>query len=95
MGVAFSLGFIFGPIIGVVFSMLGREVLADSFRMYQYPACFALSLAIIDIIFIAKMFQETLPPEKRVRKVYCLSLSFSRVITTFSLTQTCHLAERE
>ena len=66
LGVAFSLGFIFGPLIGATFSVLGKEAMADSFKMYQYPACFALSLAIIDILFVAKMFQETLPSEMRV-----------------------------
>ena len=39
----------------------------DSFTTFQYPALFALSLAIIDILFVAAMFRETLPLERRVR----------------------------
>ena len=30
----------------------------DSFTTFQYPALFALSLAIIDILFVAAMFRE-------------------------------------
>ena len=68
VGVAFSLGFIFGPMIGAAFSTMGRKSdTSDSFTTFQYPALFALSLAIIDILFVAAMFRETLPLERRVR----------------------------
>ena len=68
VGVAFSLGFIFGPMIGAAFSIMGRKGdTSDSFTTFQYPALFALSLAIIDILFVAAMFRETLPLERRVR----------------------------
>lgn len=68
IGVAFSLGFLFGPIIGAMFSVLGKKTSATgSFTTFQYPALFALALAIADIIFLLIAYKETLPKEKRVR----------------------------
>jgi len=66
IGVTFSLGFLFGPMIGAAFSILGRQSGAvDSFTTFQYPALFALTLATIDILFVATLFRESLPPERR------------------------------
>lgn len=66
VGVAFSLGFIFGPMIGAVFSVLGKESNGSSFTMFQYPALFSLTMATLDIILMVLLFKETLPPERRV-----------------------------
>ena len=66
IGVAFSLGFIFGPMIGALFSVLGRDQDGISFSMFQYPALFSLTMATIDIILMLVLFKETLPEEKRV-----------------------------
>ena len=70
IGVAFSLGFIFGPSIGAVFSILGRSGSdgVQSLSSFQYPALFAFSLALLDIILLLLFMPETLPPQKRVRK---------------------------
>ena len=68
---AFSLGFIFGPMIGAVFSVLGKESNGSSFTMFQYPALFSLTMATIDIVLMVLLFKETLPPEKRVSQSYC------------------------
>ena len=63
---AFSLGFIFGPMIGAVFSVLGKASNGSSFTMFQYPALFSLTMATLDIILMVLFFKETLPPERRV-----------------------------
>jgi MFS family permease len=67
VGVAFSLGFIFGPSIGAMFSILGKSgspVVTD-FTSFQYPALFALTLAVVDILLVLFLMKETLPREQR------------------------------
>ena len=66
VGVAFSVGFVFGPIIGAVFSRFARD---QQEQFYTTPALFALALAVIDIGFILMFFKETLPEHKRVSNV--------------------------
>lgn len=82
MGVAFSVGFVFGPIIGAVFSRYARD---QQEVFYTVPALFALALAVIDIIFVLMFFKETLPEIKRVNILdliekianVCISVAFS------------------
>lgn len=82
MGVAFSVGFVFGPIIGAVFSRYARD---QQEVFYTVPALFALALAVIDIIFVLMFFKETLPENKRVNFLdliekianVCISVAFS------------------
>ncbi|XP_023345055.1 major facilitator superfamily domain-containing protein 10 [Eurytemora carolleeae] len=62
IGVAFSLGFLFGPIIGAGFSFWSKGKEGDWFI---YPAVTALGLSLLDIIYIAVFFKESLPPHKR------------------------------
>jgi len=62
IGVAFSLGFLVGPMIGAGFSIWGKEAGGE---WYVYPALFALGLSVLDVIFIAVFFKESLPPHKR------------------------------
>ena len=50
IGVAFSLGFLFGPMIGAAFSMWGKDQTGE---WYMYPAIFALILSIADVIYLA------------------------------------------
>ena len=50
IGVAFSLGFLFGPMIGAAFSMWGKTQAGE---WYMYPAVFALILSIVDVIYLA------------------------------------------
>jgi MFS family permease len=69
--VAFSIGFVFGPLIGAIFSRWAREQQGE---FYVYPALFALVLSVIDVIYIAVLFKETLPQTKRVGsqiKLFC------------------------
>ena len=67
IGIAFSLGFMFGPMIGALFSVLGRRLGEEgSFAMFQYPALFSLILALLGIAFTITFFTESLPLERRV-----------------------------
>lgn len=58
VGIAFSLGFTIGPLIGALFSQLTDKTNADWF---MYPAIFALLLSVADVLFVALCFKETLP----------------------------------
>lgn len=64
IGIAFSIGFVFGPTIGAMFSHWTRD--GDNDVVYVIPALFALVLAVADIIFVYVCLGETLPKEKRV-----------------------------
>ena len=63
IGVAFSLGFLFGPMIGAAFSMWGKQ--QQSADWYMYPAVFALSLSVLDVLYFIVFFKESLPVSKR------------------------------
>ena len=56
IGVAFSIGFTFGPVVGVAFSKWGSS------GWFAVSAVYALSLALINIVFVTFFFKETLPP---------------------------------
>lgn len=58
VGIAFSLGFIIGPMIGATFAMLSDKT---TNQWSFYPALLALILAIGDILFITLCLRETLP----------------------------------
>ena len=64
VGIAFSIGFIVGPIIGAFFSIWGKER-ADNW--FVYPAYCALALSLLDLAFIATFFEETLPEKQRLK----------------------------
>lgn len=65
VGIAFSVGFIVGPLIGALFAMTNK----GSGEFFVVPALFALSLALLDILFLSLLFKETLPQEKRAHSV--------------------------
>lgn len=58
VGIAFSIGFIVGPMIGATFSMWSDKT---STQWYCYPALLAMLLAIGDVLFISICLKETLP----------------------------------
>ena len=62
MGIAYSLGFIIGPVIGALFAK-GSALGSGSLYL---PAMFAVFLSIVDIAFVFLCMKETLPQEKRV-----------------------------
>ena len=65
IGIAFSLGFIFGPCIGAFFSSYGRSH-SHTFMAFQYPAFFAMGTAALVILLLALFLKESLPKSKRV-----------------------------
>ncbi|XP_018331512.1 major facilitator superfamily domain-containing protein 10 isoform X2 [Agrilus planipennis] len=67
VGIAFSLGFIVGPLIGAGFAVWGKNKANDWFI---YPALFAFLLSISDLMFFAYAFRETLPKEKRAANIW-------------------------
>ncbi|XP_006032395.1 major facilitator superfamily domain-containing protein 10 isoform X1 [Alligator sinensis] len=65
IGVAFSLGFTLGPMIGAYLAMeMGKGEV-----FYLQSALLALMFAVTDLIFIFFLLPETLPKEKRVSSV--------------------------
>ncbi|KAH1029674.1 hypothetical protein HUJ05_002865 [Dendroctonus ponderosae] len=64
VGIAFSLGFIVGPMIGAIFAVWAKQKTGNWFVV---PALFALMLSIADVIYFAIFFKESLPKEKRAK----------------------------
>lgn len=62
IGIAFSLGFLFGPCIGAVFS----AKLSPN-TIYAYPSYLAIGLSVVNLLFVARYFKESLPLEKRAK----------------------------
>lgn len=58
VGIAFSLGFIIGPLIGAVFAIWAKSKTGQWFIV---PAIFALLLSLADLLFFIIFFKETLP----------------------------------
>jgi len=58
VGIAFSAGFIIGPVIGAAFAHWAHSQTGE---WYVYPALFAFALALADLLFITFFFKETLP----------------------------------
>uniref|UniRef100_A0A1Y1LCF1 Major facilitator superfamily (MFS) profile domain-containing protein n=1 Tax=Photinus pyralis TaxID=7054 RepID=A0A1Y1LCF1_PHOPY len=67
VGIAFSLGFIIGPLIGAIFAMSTSKTNGEWFVA---PAMFAFFLSFLDLIFFVIFFQESLPKEKRAKDVW-------------------------
>lgn len=65
--IAFSLGFIFGPMIGAIFSKISDK---STEQWFYYPALFATFLAFLDLIFVGFFLKESLPEEKRCKKLF-------------------------
>ncbi|XP_069488164.1 major facilitator superfamily domain-containing protein 10 [Ambystoma mexicanum] len=65
IGIAFSLGFTVGPMIGAIFAMNA----ASGEIFYMRPALLALLFAVIDLVFIFFLLPETLPRENRLSSV--------------------------
>ncbi|XP_051875323.1 major facilitator superfamily domain-containing protein 10 [Pristis pectinata] len=65
IGVAFSLGFTIGPMIG---AFLGSRAGKDE-AFYVQPALLAMTFVVSDLLFIFFFLPETLPREKRISSV--------------------------
>nr|CAD7426035.1 unnamed protein product [Timema monikensis] len=60
VGIAFSVGFIIGPVIGAMFAHWSHNQTGDWFVV---PALFALGLGLADILFVMLCFKESLPKD--------------------------------
>lgn len=70
VGIAFGMGFLFGPALGGIFSQWNLvesfpNLAAYGINPFSVPALFAFLLSLINLFFIIKKFKETLPAEKR------------------------------
>lgn len=73
IGIAFALGFIFGPALGGILSLidLGKffpSLVAWGVNPFSMPAALAALLACFNLYYLATKFKETLPREKRGKK---------------------------
>ncbi|XP_055616905.1 major facilitator superfamily domain-containing protein 10 [Toxorhynchites rutilus septentrionalis] len=66
VGIAFSLGFIVGPMIGAIFSKYSDK---NDSHWFWLPATFAMGLASVNVVFIALCLKESLPKVKRTKKI--------------------------
>lgn len=77
IGAAFSLGFIFGPLLGALCSQWGVAYSPKSTVIFFiFPAVVSLILSLINIAFVNQYCPETLPINKRVimkRSVFSLT----------------------
>lgn len=73
IGIAFSVGFIVGPMLGAILSSCNVTAIAGSSKFFAVPALVALSLSLLNVVFTAVYFDESLPLKHRV----CLSCFFS------------------
>jgi MFS family permease len=64
IGIAFSIGFIVGPLVGAGFAVWAKG--QNDKEWYIYPAFVAMSLSLVDLIYLMAYFKETLAPEKRL-----------------------------
>lgn len=70
IGIAFAFGFIFGPAIGGLLSMIDLTKMYPSLEQYgvnpfSMPAALSFILAMFNVYWLITKFKETLPPEKR------------------------------
>ncbi len=70
IGIAFGLGFIVGPAIGGLFAKINlvehwSGAAAFGINPFSVPALVSLILSLINLIWVAKRFSETLPEDKR------------------------------
>lgn len=81
IGVAFSLGFLLGPLIGASFARLG----ASSDDFYVAPALLAVAVTVLDLMIIKLLFKETLPPESRATSLVQSLADATNLINPISL----------
>uniref|UniRef100_A0A2C9JXK8 Major facilitator superfamily (MFS) profile domain-containing protein n=2 Tax=Biomphalaria glabrata TaxID=6526 RepID=A0A2C9JXK8_BIOGL len=95
IGVAFSIGFVFGPSIGAGISILTKA--DDAAVAYMIPALFSLTLALADLIFIYVFLEETLPTNKRLQSKNVLShaIEYINPVSLFKFSSVKKLSAAE
>ena len=64
IGIAFSIGFLAGPLIGAAFAVWAKG--QSGTEWFVFPAFVALTLSLVDFVYFAAKFKETLAPERRL-----------------------------
>ncbi|XP_028391458.1 major facilitator superfamily domain-containing protein 10-like [Dendronephthya gigantea] len=82
IGVAYSVGFIVGPVIGAIFS---KQSESSSGTLYVLPAIFTLTVVSADILFLTCFLKETLPKDKRANSLTSEMKSALQLINPVSL----------
>ncbi|KAH8383031.1 hypothetical protein KR009_006305 [Drosophila setifemur] len=82
VGVAFSLGFIVGPMIGAMFAIFSDKS-ASGGAWFVLPSLLAFGLAVGDLLVLACCLKETLPKAKRVKEISS-ALSYGLQLLNFS-----------
>lgn len=70
IGVAFGIGFVIGPTLGGIFSLVDLSEIYPHLKSwginpFSMPAFVAFALSLINLVWVAARFKESLPPEKR------------------------------
>ncbi|KAG8591280.1 hypothetical protein GDO81_000111 [Engystomops pustulosus] len=91
IGVAFSLGFTIGPMVGAYFAVhtTGGEL------FFVRSALLALLLALLDLVFIFLFLPETLPKENRVKSMMVGFQGASDLLSPLSLFQFSAVTRRK
>ena len=67
IGIAFSVGFILGPIVGAAFSIYGvKALLTTDDYPFLLPALFAVAMASLDVLYLWRSLPETHMERHRV-----------------------------
>ncbi|KAJ7385543.1 Major facilitator super domain-containing protein 10 [Desmophyllum pertusum] len=82
VGIAYSFGFIIGPVIGAIFA---KRSSLESGNPYLLPALFAITLTVADMLFVYFCLKETLPKEKRAKSLLSQFRNASQLLNPVSL----------
>eukprot|EP00093_Oithona_nana_P005982 05982.XXX_126793_124899_1 [CDS] Oithona nana genome sequencing. len=96
IGIAFSIGFLVGPLVGAGFSVWAKG--SDDKEWYIYPAFVALSLSLVDLIFFMAKFKETLPEHKRLPSLEAAlvqALTYINPVSLFNFESMSNLKAEE
>ncbi|XP_014288255.1 major facilitator superfamily domain-containing protein 10 [Halyomorpha halys] len=94
VGIAFSMGFIIGPLIGAFIAKWA--IFSGNMYWFVLPALFALFLSIVDIIFIFFFFEETLPKEKRAKSIAASlghAMTYINIVSLFKFSAVQNLSQ--
>ncbi|XP_072904035.1 major facilitator superfamily domain-containing protein 10 [Hemitrygon akajei] len=91
VGVAFSLGFTIGPMIG---AFLGMRAGKDE-AFYLQPALLAMALVVSDLLFVFFFLPETLPREKRISSVSSTFQNAVNLLSPVALFQFSAIQQRK
>lgn len=99
IGIAFSLGFLIGPLVGAGFAVWAKgHDKSSNKEWYVYPAMVALCLSVIDFIYLFMKFKETLAPEKRLKSLQAAlnqAITYVNPISLFNFQSLDNLKEEE